>query len=886
MSLAVGARLGAYEITGMLGAGGMGEVYRARDVALGRDVAIKVLPERVSTDSKALAWFEREAQAVAALSHPSIVAIHAFGRQAELVFAVMELLDGDTLGSRLRQGRLPVRKSTEYAVEIAGALAAAHAKGIVHRDLKPDNIFVTASGPIKLLDFGLAVHRLPTGDDPNSDASPTLPGDLEPGVVQGTIGYMAPEQVRGHAVDHRADIFAFGCVLYEMLTGQRAFRRDTTTETMTAILREDPPPMSTTVLDIPPSLERVVLHCLEKNPEERFQSARDLAFELRGTSAGVTDTSARIAREPRGRQVGAWRERMAWGMAAIATIAALAVWVSTAQPVAPPMLIYSEFLPPDGTTIGAISLSPDGRRLAFVGWKNERSLLWVRSLDSLSAQPLAATDGAALPFWSPNSQDLGFFADGSLKRISAAGGTVQTLADAPIGRGASWSENDEIIFAPSFGLPLQRIAAGGGDASPVTKLDPSAGELSHRWPVFLPGGHKFLYYVQGTSPDVTGIYAGSLDGSAGKLLLRSGYGAAFAWPGYLVYTRDRTLVAQRFDPGTLELQGTPHQIADQIGLNELEYAHYSVASAASVMVFRRGGFFQGSQLRWISRTGELQETVGPMDRHWSMRLSPSGQSVAVELQEPQKPGNSIWLYDLSRHLSRRFTFERTDDAGPVWSPDSKAIVFGSRVGAQRFALFTKPSNGAGQPQLLLQTAGDVIPQDWSHDGQFVLYTEVDSSKKSGGSLWSLPIGGNRTPTPLVQSKGDDDYSRFSPDDRWVAYRSNDSGRNEIYVIPFPPSEGGKFQVSVGGGDWPVWSADGNELYYLSPDQRVMSVRLRAQGRSLEYDAPQALFQARVLGGLGGRFDPAKDGKRFLVLLQRTEDPTPVTLAVNWSSQLK
>jgi Tol biopolymer transport system component/tRNA A-37 threonylcarbamoyl transferase component Bud32 len=888
MRLANGTRLGAYEITGVLGAGGMGEVYRARDTKLGREVAIKVLPERLSADRNALALFEREAQAVAALSHPNILAIHEFGESGSTVYAVMELLQGETLRERVKQGSVPVRKAADYAIQIAGALAAAHSKGIVHRDLKPENVFLTSEGRVKLLDFGLASQQPVPGQGRDDASSPTLPHDFDSGTLIGTVGYMSPEQVRGDPTDHRVDVFSFGCVFYEMLTGQRAFKRETAAETMTAILREDPPELSGQRLEIPPGLERVVLHCLEKNPEERFQSARDLAFDLQTALSGSSPSDAVAGRAMRRGAAPRYRlrERVAWGVAAIFLIAGVLITLHYIRQSRPPQqAVFSEFVPPEGTTIGAVAVSPDGRSLAFVGWKNEQGQLWVRSLEGLSARPLAGTDGAAFPFWSPNNQDIGFFADGKLKRIPASGGPVQTLADAPTGRGASWSPDDVILFAPSYGLPLQRMPAGGGQAEPVTQLDSTKGEISHRWPSFLPGGKKFLYFVYSSSSDNTGIYARSLDGKTNEFLVRSGYGAAYAAPGYLVFTRDRALLAQRFDADSLKLTGNPIQVADQIGVNVLEYAHYSVAESGSVLVFRRGGFFQGSQLRWFSRDGQPLGAVGTIDRFWSMRMSPDGQSVAVELQEAQSRGNTIWLYDLTRNASRRFTFDLSDDVGPVWSTDSRSIVFGTRSGAQHFALYIKPASGAGQAQPLLQTKGDVIAQDWSRDGQFISYTELDPKQKAGGSLWVLPMEGERKPIPLIQSASDDAYSRFSPNGRWVAYRSNESGRNEIYVIPFPVA-GGKWQVSVGGGDWPCWSADGKELYYLSPDQRMMSISIREKGSTLEYDAPRPLFPVRVLGGLGGRFDPTKDGRRFLVLVQKEENPSPVTLVLNWSASLK
>jgi eukaryotic-like serine/threonine-protein kinase len=878
MRLALGTRLGPYEIAGVLGAGGMGEVYRARDTNLNREVAIKVLPERLATDSEALGWFEREARAVAALSHPNILAIHDFGRSESTVYAVMELLHGETLRERVRHGAVPPRKAVEYGVQIAAALAAAHARGIVHRDLKPENVFLTSEGGVKLLDFGLAAERRAPALGVDEETAPTLPHDFASGMLIGTAGYMSPEQVRGTDADQRADIFAFGCVLHEMLTGHRAFQRETAAETMTAVLRDDPPAMPD---EMPAALQQIVLHCLEKNPEERFQSARDLGFALQ-TSLGGLDRSkpahGRWTHEtlPRRRR----REWFAWTTsAALVVVLVLLVYV-LGQPRPAGQAVVSEFVPPDGTTVGALAVSPDGRSLAFVGWRSGRSQLWVRTLDRFSERALAGTDGAAFPFWSPDGRDLGFFADGKLKRIPASGGPVQTLADAPAGRGGSWSGNDVIVFAPSFGLPLYRVPATGGDAIPVTELDIAQGERSHRWPHFLPGGTRFLYFLFSATPEHTGIYVGSVDGTTKQFLVRSGHGAAYAAPGYVLFTRDRSLMAQPFNASRLRLEGHPNTVADQIGINPLEHAHYSIAESGTVLVYRRGGALQGSQLRWFRRDGQPLADVGSVDHYWSMRMSPDRELVAVELEHVEIRGNAIWIYDLARTTPRRFTFDLSDDVGPVWSPDGKNIIYASRKEAERFALYMKPSSGAGQPQPLLRTAGDVIAQAWSPDGRFVLYTEVDPTRKPGGSLWVLPMHGERTPYPLLHSTADDGYPRFSPDGKWIAYRSNDTGRSEIYVVPFPGS-GGKWQVSVGGGDWPVWSADGKELFYLSPDQRLMSVAIRDNGSTLEHDQPVALFQARVLGGLGGRYDASRDGQRFLVLVQEEEAAMPLTIVVNW-----
>jgi hypothetical protein len=432
-------------------------------------------------------------------------------------------------------------------------------------------------------------------------------------------------------------------------------------------------------------------------------------------------------------------------------------------------------------------------------------------------------------------------------------------------------------------LPLYRVSASGGAAEPVTKLDASEGEISHRWPCFLPGGKKFLYFVFSLSQDKTGTYVGSLDDKTPLLLLRGGYGAAYAAPGYLVFTREKTLLAQAFRPDTLKLGGDPVTLADAIGVNELEYAHFSVPASGRILAYRRGGSFLGSELRWFGRNGEPQATVASTDRYWSTRLSPNGRSIAVEIQDPHTRANNIWLYDLEPSARRRLTFGSNDAVAPQWSPDGSLVIYSMRQEGQPYWLYQKPASGAGQEEQLLRTEADAFAQDWSRDGRFLLYVMLDAAGKRGG-IWLLPMQGDRKPVPLPQPTGDAAYPRFSPDTRWIAYRSNESGQNEIYVVP-SQSANGKWQVSVGGGDWPVWRADGKELFYIATDDRLMAVPIRG-GATFAFGAPQPLFQTNVLKGLGGRYDASPDGRRFLFLTGKQEGPAPLTLVVNWASALK
>jgi Tol biopolymer transport system component len=887
MRLATGARLGPYEVTGVLGAGGMGEVYRARDNKLGRDVAIKILPETLARDPTALALLEREARAVASFSHPNILAIYEFGQTDTIAYAVMELLEGQTLREQLGGGALPLRECVDFAVQIAGALATAHSKGIVHRDLKPGNVFITVDGHVKLLDFGLCVQRSPGPISLDETTPPRLTSDSGLETVMGTVSYMSPEQVRGGTMDHRTDLFAFGVVLYEMLTGQHPFARETAAETMTAILKEDAPELPPALVETTPGLGRIVEHCLEKNPEERFQSARDIAFNLKavmGDSSRWRTADVNIIRGPAALRLRV-RERVAWAACALIALAAFIVAYRYARDASQfQQKVLSEIVSPEGTTIGGLAVSPDGQRLAFIGWKNGASQLWVRSLDTLVAQPLAGSEGASYPFWSPDSLQLGFFADGKLKKISASGGSVQVLADAPNGGGGTWNEENVIVFVPTFDMPLWRVSAGGGPSQPVTQIDASRREIAHRRPYFLPGGQRFLYAATSLMPENNGVYAGSLDGKTRELLVPDANGAVYAAPGYLIFPSGKSLVALPFRAPSLKVEGHALTLVDQIGGNELGGTHYSAAMSGRVLVYQRGSPSLGTDLRWFSRSGQPLATVGTSEHYWSLRMSPEGRSVAVETQDQRSWENRIWIYDLARNVPRRITFSQTEDVSPVWSPDGQFIAFASRNQGQHYSMYLKPSSGGGQEQLLLQMEGDIIPQDWSRDGRRLLFTAVNPTVKQGGSLWVLPMQGERKPFLLFQSPNDDDYPRFSPNALWVAYRSNESGRKEIYVIPSQGS-GGKWQVSSGGGDWPVWRPDGKELFYISPASEVMSAAVREATSTFQFDSPRPLFQTRVLGGLGERYNVTADGQRFLILLPKEESPSPLTLILNWATNL-
>jgi len=888
MALSPNTRLGRYEIRSLLGEGGMGEVYLARDPKLGRDVAIKVLPAQFSADAERLARFEQEASAAGALNHPNVLAVHDVGQHDGAPFVVSELLEGETLREKLRGAPLSQRKAVDYASQIARGLAAAHERGIVHRDLKPENIFITSDGRAKILDFGLA--KLTRGDGQQSQTEIlTRRLDTDPGAVMGTVGYMAPEQVRRKKVDQRADIFSFGAVLYEMLTGRRAFRGESAADTLSAVLREDPPALSESNRDVSPALERLVLHCLEKDPAARFHSANDLAFALEALS-GATHLSGEQAATTRalaGRGVRR-RELVAWGVAGAALLAAsltlVLPFLRRAPQEAPAAAARFLLAPPGaGQVIGAPLISPDGRRVVLVvrdaaGKQN----LWLRPLDALDAQQLAGTEAGDQPFWSPDGRSIGFIAAGKLKKLDVSGGPAQTLSDA-ISVGGAWNRDGVILFARSTTEGLYRIPAAGGTPEPLTTLDKSRNEYVHAWPHFLPDGRHFLY-VAGTSPrEQSAVFLGSLDSKQPRLLLDVESSVAYAPPGYLLYALEGTLVARPFDAGRLELTGEAVPVVKQIGFTlGNARAHFSV-SETGTLLYRPSAAAADTQLVWFDRAGKQLDTVGAAGHYSDIRLSPDGKRVAFQRLDPEKGASDVWLLELARGTTSRLTFDPANDGDAVWSPDGSRVVFSStREGLPN--LYQKLSSGAGGEELLLKTEDSKIANDWSPDGRHVLYNAMS---RQSFDLWVLPLFGERRPEPFVRSDFQDTSGRFSPDGRFVAYTSDESGRFEVYVQSFPAT-GGKWQVSNGGGASPRWRRDGRELFYLSADGKLMAVEVDGSSDTFKAGVPGPLFEPRV-GSISGDspYDVAADGRRFLVKVPVEETaPAPVTVVLNWTADLK
>jgi Tol biopolymer transport system component len=886
-----GTRIGRYEIRAKIGEGGMGEVYRARDEKLNRDVAIKVLPAELSQNTDRLRRFEQEAQAAGALNHSNILIVYDVDAHDGAPYIVSELLEGETLRRRLGSSPLGQRRAIDYALHIAHGLAAAHERGIVHRDLKPDNIFITKDGRVKILDFGVAKLTQPEGTQSQTEI-PTRRVNTNPGVVVGTVGYMSPEQVRGKNVDHRADIFSLGAILYEMLSGRRAFRGESAADTMSAILREDPPELSESNRTVSPALERLVNHCLEKNPEARFHSASDLAFALEALSgSGVSapaETTALALPAARAK----WREHLPWivaGLAVLLAIVAFATFYFRRAPAETPAAATRFFIyPPEkGYFGGTFAVSPDGRRVALRIISEGRVRLWVRALDSLTAQPLAGTEEAAYPFWSSDSRFIGFFSGGKLRKIDAAGGPPQLLCDAPDARGGTWNADGIILFAPRMGDALYRVPAAGGAPVPVTTLDASRKEGSHYHPHFLPDGRHFIYLATSPQLENAGIYVGSLDSKETKLLVNTDVGADYASPGYLLFLRDRTLMAQGFDADRLEVRGEPFPVVervDRLGMGT-RYALFSV-SQTGVLVYWTGRS-DNTQLTWFDREGKPLGTVGPVGSYLTPWLSPDEKRIVFGGIEPQGRGSDIWLMELARGTPTRFTFDPAIEVSPLWSSDGGRIVFSSdRDG--RMNLYQRAASGAGQDEALLKSDNAKFAVDWSADGRFILYQ--DQGPTTSTDLWILPLSGDQKPFPFLQTEFAEVQGRFSPDGRWIAYTSNESGTWQVYVQSFPAS-GGKWQVSTDGGAQPQWRRDGREIFYLSADRKLMAVDVKGDGTTFDRGVPKALFDLRVqtvgLPGPRNFYVAAADGRRFLVASVPEERiSTPTTVVMNWTADLK
>jgi len=903
-----GTLIGPYRVECLIGAGGMGEVYRARDTRLRRDVAIKLLPSAFIANADRLVRFEREARVLASLNHPHIAAIYGVedapteaGTQVRAL--ILEYVDGDTLTERIahRGSRgLPIKEALDIARQIADALDAAHEKGVVHRDLKPANIKITPQGVVKVLDFGLA--KLEGGGDKGANGVTELPtitlNDTREGLIVGTAAYMSPEQARGQAVDKRTDIWAFGCVLYEMLSARPAFPGATISDTIAAILEREPnwPALPERT---PAIIRRLLQRCLEKDPSRRLRDAGDARIEVEEAFAGAV---ASPVSEPR-----RGRERLTWmaltGLLLLTTLGLAAV-VSFQRAPADTRAYRTSILPPEDITFSSqtvpesrFALSPDGRRLAFVaGAPNQPRRLWVRPLDAFTAQALAGTEDAIGAFWSPDGRFLAFFAQGKLKKIDASGGPPLTLVDSvPSSTGAgAWSRDDVILFHFTSGGPLYRVSASGGAPAPVTKLDAERGELAHIYPFFLPDRRHFLYFARATTtggPTGDGaVRVGSLDSKEeSKLLLQGGANAKYA-QGHLLFLRESTLMAQPFDAGRLKLTGDAAPLVDRVVIGGPSgRAGAFAVSETGVLAYQRSGEDVRSQLVWFDRKGNQLATVGDKEDQVGLELSPDGRRAAVSILDPARNTRDIWIYEIARGLRTRFTFDPADELELVWSPDGSRIVFASRRKGL-LDLHQRASSGADTEDVVLADKLDKYPMSWSADGRFITYYNGgQSSPRTGRDLWVLPLFANRKPTTFLQTASHEMSGRFSPDGRWLAYASDESGRFEVYVRPFP-GPGGQWQVSAGGGTEPRWRRDGKELFYLDADNKLTAATVNGQGSAFEVGVVRPLFEVRprialYLNHLAPNYDVAADGQRFLVNTV-VEQTTPIDVVVNWSEELK
>ena len=872
MSLAPGTRLGPHEVVALVGAGGMGEVYRARDTKLARDIALKILPDAFAYDADRLHRFRREAHVLASLNHPNIAQIYGFEEAEGLHALVMELVDGPTLADRIARGQIPVDEALPIAKQIADALEEAHEQGIIHRDLKPANIKVRDNGTVKVLDFGLAKAIEPAGaNHVDVSQSPTItsPAMTHMGMILGTAAYMSPEQARGRPIDKRTDIWAFGCVLYEMLTGLRAFGGDGLTDTLAAIVRAEPE-WTHLPRETPHSVRRLLRRCLEKDCNRRLADIRDARLEI---------DDVEHAAEP-ARAVGRGSERLAWSAALLLMAAVAAAALVRSRSEVTSFLtseIRLDIVTPPTTDPVSFDISPDGRHVVFVASSNGQPVLWLRSLESDSARPLAGTNGASFPFWSPDGRSIGFFSAERLLRMDIDGGAPAPVTFAPVGTGATWNRDGIILYPTVPDSPLFRISADGGEQRLVPRPK-SALVGGERYPQWLPDGRHYLYY----SAESRGVFLGTLDGPERRRLLDADAAAVFAAPEHLLFVLDGTLFMQALDPERLELRGERSPLADGVAVDRGRGKAAIAASSNGIVVYRTGASDQHRQLVWIDRQGRRGESIGEPDRAVPLNpaLSPDGRRLA--LNRSLDGNTDIWLNEIGRDGLARFTSDALPEIVPVWSPDGSSLLF-AQLGRPGAVLQVKPLN-SGPSQTLLQLSNPAaggIPLSWSQDGRIILFRSRDA--KTGWDIWALDRQTTGAPTPIVQTPFEDRTGQLSPDGRWLLYESNDSGRFEIYLQRFPV--GNRSPVSNTGGSQPRWRADGREVYYVAPDGYLMSVAMTHSADSrVDIGTPTRLFQApvegSVQGGIAHTYTPSLDGQRFLMTTFVEQPSAPLTVLLH------
>jgi Tol biopolymer transport system component len=896
VALKTGAKLGPYEILGRIGAGGMGEVYQARDTRLNRIVAIKILPSHLADSAESRDRFEREARMIASFNHPHICTLHDVGHHGTTDYLVMEFLEGETLASRLSKGPLPLEQTLQYAIQIADALDKAHRKGMTHRDLKPGNIMLTKSGA-KLLDFGLAKLKqgVPAPGVLHSRLSTAENSITARGAIVGTLQYMAPEQLEGRDTDARTDIFALGAVIYEMATGKRAFEGKSQASIIAKILEIDPPPISSLQSMTPLALDRVVTTCLAKDADHRLQSVQDLKLELEWIRDAVAEPLAlAVAPPPAG-----WRRALPWALfGATALVLVLFAWmyeagIRKAIPAEPVRLQIPMPAKAPLRLTGGLALSPDGRWLAFIATgAGGVSRIWIRALNSLEIRPLPGTESVGtMLFWSPDSRFIAFDSGGKLLKTDIAGGPAETVCGLNLmGIGGSWN-NDGVIIFGQFGGPIMWVSAAGGVAAPLTVLDASHGDVAHTEPYFLPDGRHFLYYRDLGSDGA--ISVGSLDAKPEQQdynkLIQATLGVAYVPSsdpglGQMLFTRKQTLMTQPFDTRHLKISGDPVRVMEDPVASYWDTGAFSVSANGTLAYWSPGNV--ESQLTWFDAQGKVLSTVGQPGPFGSLALSPDGTHAIVS-QFASDLSQSLWLLDISRGTATRFDLNPSEAESAVWAPDGRRIIFGSIRAGQMNDLYHMNLNGAANAVAVIKSNEAKAPLSWSPDGRFLLYNSVGGGTKN--DLWVLPLEADRKPVPFLRTEFDEPDGRFSPDGRRVAYVSDESGRYEVYVRSFspgpPPSPGeGKWLISNNGGHNPMWRQDGKELYYIDLDGKLMVVSLSA-GSEFEAGVPKTLFQALPRGDFAA-WAPSPDGKRFLFQIPETQEAAPFTVVLNWQAGMK